>query len=135
MSRSGLAGPSASLTTGMSYGVPPLLKFGSKKLQERFLPDLLLGKKRMCIAITEPEAGSDVANVQTTATRTPDGRHFVVNGTKKWYVEPFLSLCGWLLYIVLWKVSTLLLFHVDIYLSASFLTLTYSSLSSLVFLR
>lgn len=84
MSRSGLAGPSASLTTGMSYGVPPLIKFGSKQLQERFLPDLLLGKKRTCIAITEPEAGSDVANIQTAATKTPDGKHYVINGTKKW---------------------------------------------------
>ena len=91
MSRSGLAGPPASLTTGMSYGVPPLLKFGSKQLQERFLPDLLLGKKRTCIAITEPEAGSDVANIQTTAAKTPDGKHYIVNGTKKWYGEPIDS--------------------------------------------
>ena len=61
MSRSGLLGPGASLTTGMAFGVPPLLKLGSRKLQERFLPELLLGKKRTCIAITEPGAGSDVA--------------------------------------------------------------------------
>ena len=63
MSRSGLAGPTASMTTGISFGVPPILTFGSKELQERFLPDLLLGKKRTCIAITEPGAGSDVANI------------------------------------------------------------------------
>ena len=75
----------------MSYGVPPLLKFGSKQLQERFLPELLLGKKRTCIAITEPEAGSDVANIQTTATKTPDGRHYVVNGSKKWWVDRLLN--------------------------------------------
>ncbi len=97
MSRSGLAGPSASLTTGMSYGVPPLIKFGSKQLQERFLPDLLLGKKRTCIAITEPEAGSDVANIQTTAAKTPDGKHYIVNGTKKWYVVVFYRITARLL--------------------------------------
>ncbi|MCJ1431373.1 hypothetical protein MMC27_000725 [Xylographa pallens] len=91
MSRSGLSGPSASLTTGMSYGVPPIIKFGSNDLQERFLPDLLLGKKRICIAITEPDAGSDVANIQTTAAKTDDGKHYIVNGTKKWITNGIWS--------------------------------------------
>lgn len=85
MSRSGLAGPPGSLTTGMSFGVPPILKFGSKQLQERFLPDLLTGKKRTCIAITEPEAGSDVANIHTVAAKSECGKYYIVNGTKKWY--------------------------------------------------
>jgi hypothetical protein len=84
MARTGLAGPAGSLTTGMSFGVPPIIKYGNKQLQERFLPELLTGKKRTCIAITEPEAGSDVANITTTATKTPDGKHYIVNGTKKW---------------------------------------------------
>lgn len=84
MARSGLAGPSSSLTTGISFGVPPILKFGNRQLQERFLPELLTGKKRTCIAITEPGAGSDVANIATTAVKTPDGKHYIVNGTKKW---------------------------------------------------
>ena len=88
MSRSGLAGPSASITTGMAFGVPPILKFGSQQLQKRFLPDLLTGRKRTCIAITEPGAGSDVANIETTAERTEDGRFYVVNGTKKWSDTP-----------------------------------------------
>ena len=91
MSRSGLTGPAASLTTGYSYAIPPILKFGSKGLQERFLPDLLLGKKRICIAITEPEAGSDVAGIQTTATKTKDGKFYVVNGTKKWITNGIWS--------------------------------------------
>lgn len=84
MSRSGLIGPAGSLTTGVSFGVPPILKFGSQALQERFLPELLTGRKRGCIAITEPDAGSDVAGITTTATKSADGRHYVVNGTKKW---------------------------------------------------
>lgn len=87
MARSGLAGPPGSLTTGISFGVPPILKFGSKDLQERFLPELLTGKKRTCIAITEPEAGSDVANIHTEARRSSDGKHYIVNGTKKWQVK------------------------------------------------
>lgn len=84
MARSGTSGPSASLTTGMAFGVPPLLKFGSEQLQKNFLPDLLLGKKRTCLAITEPDAGSDVANIQTTATKSSDGKYYIVNGAKKW---------------------------------------------------
>ncbi|KAL9593336.1 MAG: hypothetical protein Q9179_005945 [Wetmoreana sp. 5 TL-2023] len=84
-------GPAASLTTGVSYAIPPILKFGSKQLQERFLPDLLLGRKRICIAITEPEAGSDVAGIQTTATKTPDGKHYIVTGTKKWITNGIWS--------------------------------------------
>jgi acyl-CoA dehydrogenase len=55
MSLAGLAGPPGAVTTGMAFGVPPLLRYGSKELQERFVPDLLTGKKRTCIAITEPE--------------------------------------------------------------------------------
>ncbi len=84
MSRSGLSGPSASLTTGMAVAVSPLLQYGSEELKERFLPDLLLGKKRTCLAITEPDAGSDVANIKTTATKSPDGKYYIVNGSKKW---------------------------------------------------
>ncbi|KAF2637078.1 short-chain specific acyl-CoA dehydrogenase mitochondrial precursor [Massarina eburnea CBS 473.64] len=91
MARTGLAGPSGSITTGIAFGVPPILKYGTASLQARFLPDLLLGKKRICIAITEPEAGSDVANITTTATKTPDGKHYLVNGTKKWITNGIWS--------------------------------------------
>jgi acyl-CoA dehydrogenase len=84
MQRSGLAGVSGSLGAGMAFGVPPIIKYGSPDLQARFLPDLLTGKKRSCIAITEPGAGSDVAGITTEAVRSEDGTHFIVNGSKKW---------------------------------------------------
>ncbi|KAF2762018.1 short-chain specific acyl-CoA dehydrogenase mitochondrial precursor [Pseudovirgaria hyperparasitica] len=84
MARNGLGGPSASLTTGIAFGVPPILKFGSKELQDRLLPDLLLGKKRACIAITEPDAGSDVANITTEGKKSKDGKYWIITGTKKW---------------------------------------------------
>ncbi|KAK8196540.1 hypothetical protein M8818_006705 [Zalaria obscura] len=84
MLRSGLAGPSGSLTTGIAFGVPPIIKFGNRQLQERFLPELLTGCKRSCIAITEPDAGSDVANIKTTAVKSADGKKYIINGTKKW---------------------------------------------------
>ncbi|THY28791.1 hypothetical protein D6D01_03778 [Aureobasidium pullulans] len=91
MLKSGLAGPSGSLTTGMAFGVPPIFKFGSKELQDRFLPDLLTGKKRACIAITEPDAGSDVANIQATAVKSKDGKTYTINGTKKWITNGIWS--------------------------------------------
>ncbi|KDN52137.1 acyl-CoA dehydrogenase NM domain-like protein [Tilletiaria anomala UBC 951] len=73
-----------SMYGGLAYGAGPIVNFASKKLQERFLPDLLTGRKRIALAITEPKAGSNVANLSTTAELTPDGRHFIINGTKKW---------------------------------------------------
>jgi len=44
----------------------------------------LRGEKIICLAITEPYAGSDVANLRCEAKKTPDGKHFLVNGEKKW---------------------------------------------------
>ena len=84
MARTGLSGPGASLTTGVAFGIPPILKFADKQLQERFLPELLRGEKRSCIAITEPDAGSDVAGITTTAVKSADGQRYIINGTKKW---------------------------------------------------
>ena len=91
MSRSGLGGPGASMTTGMAFGVPPIIKFGSAELQKRFLPDFFWGRKRACIAITEPDAGSDVANIKTTAVKSQDGKKYIVNGTKKWITNGIWS--------------------------------------------
>ena len=64
MIRSGLMGPATAITTGFAFGVPPIIHFGSPELQKRFLPDLLSGRTRICIAITEPDAGSDVRKIQ-----------------------------------------------------------------------
>jgi len=91
MKRSGLGGPSTSLTAGMAYGVPIIIKYGSQELQKRFLPALFRGTKRICIAITEPSAGSDVANIATTAKKTADGKHYIVNGQKKWITNGIWS--------------------------------------------
>ncbi|KAI0520719.1 putative acyl-CoA dehydrogenase [Xylaria bambusicola] len=91
MARSGLAGPSGSLTTGFAFGIPPIIKFGNQALQERVLPDLLTGKKRCCIAITEPDAGSDVASITTVAVKSSCGKYYIVNGTKKWITNGIWS--------------------------------------------
>ena len=70
--------------SGMVIGLPPLINFGSDWMKNKVVPEVLRGEKRICLAITEPTAGSDVANVRTTATLTPDGKYYIVNGVKKW---------------------------------------------------
>jgi acyl-CoA dehydrogenase len=89
--RTGISGPGSSLSPGFAYGIPPILSFGSEELKEKFLPELLTGKKRCCIAITEPHAGSDVAGIRTTARKSEDGKFYVVNGEKKWITNGIWS--------------------------------------------
>ncbi|KAI9347176.1 acyl-CoA dehydrogenase/oxidase [Zopfochytrium polystomum] len=72
------------LGAGFVIGLPPVLAFGSKELIAKVAPQVLLGNKRICLSITEPTAGSDVANIACTARKTPDGKHYIVNGVKKW---------------------------------------------------
>jgi acyl-CoA dehydrogenase family protein 9 len=65
-----------------SIGARALLLFGTKEQQAKWLPGLLDGSKLCAFALTEPEAGSDAGNVQTTARPTDDGQAYVLNGTK-----------------------------------------------------
>jgi acyl-CoA dehydrogenase len=93
--RTGISGPGSSLSPGFAYGIPPILNFGSDALKEKFLPDLLTGKARTCIAITEPQAGSDVAGIQTTAVKSSDGKDYVINGEKVGcLLTPFTTALG-----------------------------------------
>lgn len=55
-----------------------------KELMEEVTQECLTGRKTMCLAITEAFAGSDVAGLRTTAEKTEDGQHYIINGTKKW---------------------------------------------------
>jgi alkylation response protein AidB-like acyl-CoA dehydrogenase len=67
-----------------SIGIRALLLFGTEEQKRRWLPPLVAGQQLAAFALTEPEAGSDASNVQTTATPTADGRAYVLNGTKRW---------------------------------------------------
>jgi len=46
--------------------------------------ECLSGRKKMCLAVTEAFAGSDVAGMRTTVDESPDGSHYIISGTKKW---------------------------------------------------
>jgi len=84
MSRPCGSGLTWGLSGGLGIGLPPVMNFGSDELKKRIAPDCLAGKKNICLAITEPQAGSDVANLTTNAKLSEDGKFFIVNGIKKW---------------------------------------------------
>ncbi|KAJ9374883.1 hypothetical protein DTO282E5_438 [Paecilomyces variotii] len=84
IARVGSGGLVWNLLGGFGIGCPPLVKYGKKELVERIVPGILAGDKRICLAITEPDAGSDVANLTCEAKLSEDGKHYIVNGEKKW---------------------------------------------------
>jgi alkylation response protein AidB-like acyl-CoA dehydrogenase len=57
-------------------------KFGTEEQKKRFLPRMASGELRGGLALTEPDAGTDLAAIRTRAVR--DGDHYVINGTKTW---------------------------------------------------
>lgn len=57
-------------------------RFGSEEQKERFLPRMAKGELRGGLALTEPDAGTDLSGIRTRAVR--EGDHYVVNGTKLW---------------------------------------------------
>src|SRR3989442_10866543 len=65
-----------------SVGMRALLLFGTPEQQRRWLPPLVSGENLAAFALTETEAGSDAANVQTVARPSADGSHYVLNGEK-----------------------------------------------------
>jgi alkylation response protein AidB-like acyl-CoA dehydrogenase len=64
-----------------NIALPPILSVGSDYLKNKVARDCISGKKIIALAITEPSAGSDVANIQTTARK--EGDFYIVNGEKK----------------------------------------------------
>lgn len=67
-----------------SIGPRAIVLFGTPQQRQQWLPKLATGEWLSAFALTEPEAGSDAANVQTTATPTQDGKSYVINGQKRW---------------------------------------------------
>jgi acyl-CoA dehydrogenase len=79
LARTGAGGLGASLMTH-GIGLPPILAVGSDALKQRIAPPVLAGEKIICLAITEPGGGSDVASLQTRAEKRGD--RYIVTGSK-----------------------------------------------------
>jgi len=67
---------------GLAMVGPVIYTFGNEEQKQRFLPDILASRVWWCQGYSEPNAGSDLASLKTTATL--DGDSYVVNGTKTW---------------------------------------------------
>ncbi len=82
---------SALLSAHQSIGVPqPLKTFGTEALKEKYLPRCAAGEIS-AFALTEPNVGSDPARVGTTAVKSADGSHYLVNGEKLWCTNGTLA--------------------------------------------
>lgn len=64
------------------FGPMPVAKFGSEDQKKRAIPRLISGQDKLCIGITEPDAGLDTTSLTTKAERTNDG--YVISGRKVW---------------------------------------------------
>ena len=80
LARCGSGGLAAGIGAHTSIATPPLWKFGTEEQKQRYLVPSIAGEKIAALAITEPDAGSDVASLKTRAARVDGG--FVVNGSK-----------------------------------------------------
>ena len=78
--RAGSGGVSAGIGGHIGIATPPIWKFGTEEQKQRFLVPAIQGEKIGALGITEPDAGSDVAGIRTTAKKVEGG--WIVNGSK-----------------------------------------------------
>ncbi|TAG05574.1 MAG: acyl-CoA dehydrogenase [Cytophagia bacterium] len=76
------AGFSGNISVHMYMATNHIAKAGNEALKQKYLPDAIAGKKIAALAISEPNAGSDVAALRTNARR--EGDNFIINGQKLW---------------------------------------------------
>jgi len=65
-----------------ALGAYPILMFGTEEQRQKYMPPIASGKKLAAFGLTEANAGSDAAGIQTTAKK--DGDYYILNGTKQW---------------------------------------------------
>jgi acyl-CoA dehydrogenase len=80
LSRCGSGGLAAGIGAHSGIALPPIWKFGTEEQKQRYLVPGIRGEKLAALAITEPDAGSDVASIRTLAKKVDGG--YLVNGAK-----------------------------------------------------
>ncbi|GAA5829104.1 hypothetical protein JCM5353_005282 [Sporobolomyces roseus] len=91
LSRCASGGIMYGILGGFGISIGPILHFGSDELKQRLVGPLLRGEIRSCLAITEAEGGSDVANLTRSARKSEDGKRYIVNGGAKWITNGIYS--------------------------------------------
>jgi alkylation response protein AidB-like acyl-CoA dehydrogenase len=74
---------SVSYAAHTGIGTLPLVYYGTEAQKAKYLPKLVSGEWAAAYCLTEPEAGSDAMGGKATATLSPDGKHYVLEGTKQ----------------------------------------------------
>ncbi len=82
LGRADVAGVPMAIAVQTNMATPALHRFGSHELKEKYLKPALSGQHVVSVAVSEPDAGSDVASIRTKAVR--DGDEWVINGRKMW---------------------------------------------------
>ncbi|MGQ9558253.1 MAG: acyl-CoA dehydrogenase family protein [Desulfurispora sp.] len=80
LARSGCGALAMAVAVQTDMATPPIMQFGTEEQIQKYLIPAIQGQKVACLGITEPNAGSDVASIETRAVR--DGDHWVINGRK-----------------------------------------------------
>src|SRR5690348_10894357 len=73
--------------------MPPILKFGSEEQKQAWAVPAIQGTKILCLGITEPDAGSDVAGIKTRAVRDDAAGEYVINGSKTFITNGHRAHC------------------------------------------
>ncbi|TGE38484.1 acyl-CoA dehydrogenase [Desulfosporosinus fructosivorans] len=89
MGRSG----SFAMTQGGQTGIGsmPIVMFGTPEQKKKYLPGIVTGEKVGAYALTEPGAGSDALSAKTRANLSPDGKHYILNGTKQFITNSAMA--------------------------------------------
>ena len=90
MNRAGIKRPQNPI--GIGWAGPTILEAGTEEQKDKYLPGLLEGKDFWCQLFSEPDSGSDLANLSTRAER--DGDEYVINGSKIWSSGAHVSKYG-----------------------------------------
>jgi len=70
------------LAVQTDMAMPPILAFGTEEQKQQWVAPAIAGTKILCLGITEPDAGSDVAGIKTRAVHDPASGEYVINGSK-----------------------------------------------------